>query len=165
MTQDIQPTTPETVNATLAWGRLRFRQEIRRYPWRKGNDGGARVAMLLNPPVYSVRTPIPPRIMLIGTTLCFPHLRQCLPEVQEKYQLINPALTNSRVTGMAFWCNFFENDDFVGNPRGNTIPSVILTSGLMRSYEENAGVTLDYLFRIEEVAAEWNIPVEVRQEH
>lgn len=118
-----------------------------------------------HPPVHSV--PVRnsrPRIFLAGAYLGLDYVEKYVPEILRTYGLPqNCDISCTRHMGLDFWQTFFSAADFVGSNKTCSIPSVILTNGVMRFTDDGPGSSANVGHHLKQFGLDWGIPVEVRE--
>lgn len=60
-----------------------------------------------------------------------------------------------------FWEKFFNENHFLDNPNKISVPTAIIGTGRMRNYNRFGGETLDVTKRLEQIAKDWDIPIQI----
>lgn len=147
------------VSATLAWARKIYREVD---PLDTGaTDIAAIHLMRTRPPVRSCPVAPRSRILLCGTGVDHEPLKGLVPQIAPRYGLHEYDLTFVREIGLTFWMRFFNTPDFVADYQLRHLPSLIITTGVMRCYAFGAGDNVGCECVLGDIAREWDIPLEI----
>jgi hypothetical protein len=75
---------------------------------------------------------------------------------------VAPQYTFSATVG-SFWKQFFGIENFLDNMDKITLPKAIIGTGFMRNYSQFGGETMSVRSRLEQIANEWDIPIQITE--
>jgi hypothetical protein len=61
----------------------------------------------------------------------------------------------------SFWEVFFGESEFLDHPEKVSLPQAIIGTGYIRNYNRYGGETMNVKIRLEEIAREWDIPIQI----